>query len=129
MIDLGHARNLLEQERRRLEGIHGQADEHLSDSLQESTGELSSFDQHPGDVATETVEREQDQSLREHAAFELEEIDAAFARLDAGVYGTCQACDAEIPEERLRVRPQTRFCVEHQRERERLQDAGRQAQA
>ena len=126
MIDATHARALLDRERARLEGIHAQADDHLSDSLSDSTGELSTFDQHPGDVATETVEREQDDSLREHAALELEEIHAALARLEAGSYGRCERCDMEIPAERLEIRPHTRFCVEHQRDRERDQEAGRQ---
>lgn len=126
MIDATRARKLLEAERQRLAGIHAQADDNLSDSLTDSSGELSSFDQHPGDVATETVEREQDDSLREHAAAELEEIDAAMARLEAGTYGACERCGIQIPEERLAIRPHTRFCVEHQRDRERAQEAGRQ---
>src|SRR5688500_5105102 len=117
MIDATRARRLLEAERERLAGIHAQADDNLSDSLTDSSGELSSFDQHPGDVATETVEREQDDSLREHAAAELEEIDAAMARLEAGAYGSCERCGIEIPEERLAIRPHTRFCVKHQRDR------------
>lgn len=126
MIDANRARALLEAERTRLTGIHTQADDHLSDSLEDSTGELSSFDQHPGDVATETVEREQDDSLREHAAAELEQVEAALARLDAGTYGKCERCGEEIPEARLEARPHARFCVEHQRDRERAQEAGRQ---
>lgn len=126
MIDASRARALLERERERLTGIHTEADEHLSDSLEESTGELSSFDQHPGDVATDTLEREQDDSLREHAAAELEQVEAALARLEDGSYGTCETCGAEIPEERLEARPHTRFCVEHQRDRERAQQSARQ---
>lgn len=127
MIDASRARALLEKERERLTGIHTEADEHLSDSLEESTGELSSFDQHPGDVATETLEREQDDSLREHAAAELEQVEAAFARLDDGTYGACETCGEEIPDARLEARPHTRFCVEHQRDRERAQQSARQS--
>jgi RNA polymerase-binding transcription factor DksA len=41
----------------------------------------------------------------------LEEIDAALARLDAGTYGRCVTCSAEIPEERLDVMPATAHCV------------------
>jgi RNA polymerase-binding transcription factor DksA len=125
MIDTDQARERLERERDRLQGILREADNHLSTSLTDSTGELSSFDQHPGDTATDTVERAQDESVRAHAAAELEEVDAALERLVAGEYGTCATCGAAIPPERLELLPQTRFCVEHQRARERTQVAER----
>lgn len=127
MIDQQRARELLERERERLQGIHGVADEHLSSDQEDSTSEFTTFDQHPGDVASETLEREQDESVREHAGAELREVEAALERLDAGEYGRCQVCDAEIPEARLEVLPQTRYCVEHQRDRERSQEADRQS--
>jgi RNA polymerase-binding transcription factor DksA len=125
MIDTNLARERLERERDRLRGILHEADSHLSTSLTESTGELSSFDQHPGDTATETVEREQDASVRTHAVAELEEVDAALERLAAGDYGTCAVCGMDIPEDRLELLPQTRFCIDHQRARERTQQAER----
>jgi RNA polymerase-binding transcription factor DksA len=39
------------------------------------------------------------------------EIDAALARIDAGTYGRCTGCQAEIPEERLELRPFAGTCV------------------
>src|SRR3954470_826107 len=39
------------------------------------------------------------------------EIDAALARIDAGTYGRCVSCGAEIPEERLELRPFAGRCV------------------
>jgi RNA polymerase-binding transcription factor DksA len=39
------------------------------------------------------------------------EIDAALARIDAGTYGRCTRCQAEIPEERLELRPFAGTCV------------------
>src|SRR3954454_2582123 len=41
----------------------------------------------------------------------LGEIDAALARIGAGTYGRCTGCQAEIPEERLELRPFARTCV------------------
>lgn len=43
--------------------------------------------------------------------FALEEIDAALARLDQGVYGVCQDCWKRIEPERLDILPRARFCV------------------
>ncbi|MBQ0999594.1 TraR/DksA C4-type zinc finger protein [Streptomyces sp. RK62] len=45
----------------------------------------------------------------------LKEIDAAFARVEAGGYGTCQGCDRPIPAERLEILPYARYCVPCQR--------------
>jgi DnaK suppressor protein len=41
----------------------------------------------------------------------IAEIDAALARIDAGTYGRCTGCQAEIPEERLELRPFASTCV------------------
>ena len=42
----------------------------------------------------------------------------AFVRLDRGTYGRCEACGAEIPDDRLLAVPAARFCLEHQAEAE-----------
>ncbi len=39
------------------------------------------------------------------------EIDAALARIEAGTYGRCTGCQAEIPQERLELRPFAGTCV------------------
>jgi DnaK suppressor protein len=39
------------------------------------------------------------------------EIDAALGRIEAGTYGRCDRCGAEIPEERLELRPFASRCV------------------
>ena len=42
---------------------------------------------------------------------ELDEIDAAQARLEAGLYGTCEDCHHPIPLARLRAMPAARLCT------------------
>ena len=49
---------------------------------------------------------------------ELDDIDAAQARLAAGTYGTCERCARAIPLERLRAVPTARYCVACQRQEE-----------
>jgi DnaK suppressor protein len=39
------------------------------------------------------------------------EIDAALVRIAAGTYGRCVSCGADIPEERLELRPFAGRCV------------------
>lgn len=50
---------------------------------------------------------------------ELEEIDAARARLAAGAFGTCEGCGGAIPLPRLRAVPTARLCVDCQARHER----------
>jgi DnaK suppressor protein len=42
---------------------------------------------------------------------EMEEIDAAQARLEAGRFGLCEDCHQPIPLKRLRAMPATRHCA------------------
>ena len=42
---------------------------------------------------------------------ELDEIDAAQARLEAGVFGVCEGCRRTIPLKRLRALPTARQCA------------------
>ena len=113
------ARKRLREERERLQGIADGLRREREESVSDTGGELSSFDQHPGDSGTETFEMEKNVSLREQVDDELQEVEAAFQRLERGTYGTCQACGKPIGDERLEAMPATRFCVEDQAKAER----------
>jgi len=80
----------------------------------ESVGKLSSIDQHPADLGSETFERERELSLLEDLEAEIADVRRALVRLDRGGYGRCQACGRQIPDERLSAVPAARFCFEHQ---------------
>ncbi|MEC0265604.1 TraR/DksA C4-type zinc finger protein [Paenibacillus anseongense] len=85
----------------------------LSNSFRDGTGELSMYDNHPADVASEIFEREKDISLNEHAEFHLRQVDEALAHMEKGDYGHCIFCDSPIPFERLQAIPTTLYCKEH----------------
>ncbi|AZO94415.1 TraR/DksA C4-type zinc finger protein [Halocella sp. SP3-1] len=79
-------------------------------SLKESTGELSSYDNHPADQASNTYGRELDRGIRDNSLTLLTEVNDALAKMEEGRYGICQRCGEEIKESRLEVVPQTSFC-------------------
>ncbi|MCT2534923.1 TraR/DksA C4-type zinc finger protein [Aquibacillus koreensis] len=81
--------------------------------IKESVGELSNYDNHPGDHGTELYEREKDIALNEHAEQELKDINRALQAIEQGSYGTCEVCGKEIPSERLEAMPTTQRCIEH----------------
>jgi RNA polymerase-binding protein DksA len=78
----------------------------------------SAADQHLADHASETFERELDESLEDNAGEIIREIDDALGRIDDGTYGTCTSCGKPIPEERLSAVPYATLCVEDRRKLE-----------
>lgn len=68
-------------------------------------------DEHDPEGATIAFERSQLDALVRQAQSEVDEVDAALARVDAGVYGVCERCGRQIPVERLEARPAARTCV------------------
>jgi RNA polymerase-binding transcription factor DksA len=109
-IDTSEFRKLLEAERTRLQHASGrlEADE-LSDD-----GELAGgVDNHLGDAASDTYDRELEEGLDDGVRETLRQIDGALARIDEGTYGLCEIDNKPIPEERLRAIPWTARCIEH----------------
>ncbi|MBY7142319.1 TraR/DksA C4-type zinc finger protein [Virgibacillus sp. NKC19-3] len=80
---------------------------------QESVGELSNYDNHPGDMGTEMFERGKDLALNEHAETELEEINKSLHAIAEGTYGICSKCGEDIPFERLEALPTADRCITH----------------
>ncbi len=62
------------------------------------------------EMATEHEDDEMLEALGNSGAREVRQIDAALARIDAGEYGACTRCGAEISAERLDLLPATPFC-------------------
>ena len=108
------ARQLLNEERTRFESLRHRIDDPGGASQEDSVSELSTVDQHPADVGSETFERTKDLSVQEDVERRLEDVARALEKLDAGTYGTCEVCGNAIPDERLEAVPAARYCVEHQ---------------
>ncbi|MFF7968320.1 TraR/DksA family transcriptional regulator [Streptomyces sp. NPDC007903] len=68
-------------------------------------------DEHDPDGSSTAFERAHVSSLLTRARAHLEHLDDALVRLGEGRYGICERCGAEIPAERLEVRPASTRCV------------------
>jgi RNA polymerase-binding transcription factor DksA len=114
-IDTDEFRTLLEQERERLAKAVKFLHDENPGSLTDELGEINDggFDNHLGDAATATYDRELDEGLEEGAQQTLEDVEAALKRIDDGTYGTCEVGGEPIPVERLRAIPWARTCVTH----------------
>jgi YteA family regulatory protein len=105
-------KKLLLDEKKLIMAQHGLNSENKL-SEQESTGELSMYDNHPADMGTELYEREKDMALEEHAQEQLNKINKALDAMNQGTYGVCSVCSEEIEYERLEVVPTTDVCAKH----------------
>jgi len=119
-IDTEHFRTMLEEERGRVQSaIKNLSDEHPG-SVEDETDDLATAsDNHMGDLASVTVNREIDYSLGENSEQVLADIDAALKRIEDGSYGTCTRCGKEIGEERLEAMPWAALCIDDARDAER----------
>ena len=115
-----HFGTTLLEERKRIEAAIDYLHCETPGSLEDETEEvLGSADNHLGDAAAGTLDREIDYTLEEHSEQVLAQIDAALKRIDEGTFGTCTNCGKPIAEERLEARPWASLCIDCQREAER----------
>ncbi len=68
----------------------------------------------------EIIEREKSATLLEALEAKLAAVDHALKIIAAGQYGICERCGAEIPQERLEVKPEATLCVKCQSDVERM---------
>ncbi len=118
-IDTEHFQQRLLEERKRvvdaIENIHAEN----PGSIADETEELTFQDNHLGDVATATFDREMASTLEDNSTHLLAEIDAALGRIEAGTFGTCERCGKEIGAERIEALPWATLCIEDKRRQER----------
>ena len=73
-------------------------------------------------AASQVFEQQRDLALRDRTDQQLELVDAALARLDAGTFGTCVRCGQPIAPERLEALPWAAHCIDCQRDRRTASD-------
>ena len=102
--DLDPVRAELERER-----------EILREKVQEldSRGDDLDYDDNFADSAQVAAEMGENRVLYDQLRRDLDDIEKALERMDAGTYGTCEVCGTDIGEDRLEVMPATRVCIEH----------------
>lgn len=88
--------------------LFGNTTKHTSEKY--STGELSSIDNHIGDIGTDVYMNDMDNSLIAHEKYVLDEINEALDKISDGSYGVCTNCHNEIEKERLEIIPETTLC-------------------
>jgi RNA polymerase-binding transcription factor DksA len=81
------------------------------DAIVASSELVSTDDEHDPDGSTVAFERQMVAGLLGEAKHQLDELDAAIARFDAGAYGRCETCGKSIAPARLDALPATTTCI------------------
>jgi RNA polymerase-binding protein DksA len=117
-IDTEHFKQRLLDERARVQEALDYIHEENRGQLEDDREEIPS-DNHPGDAATSTFDRELDATLEGSEERLLQAIDAALRRVEDGTYGICRTCGEPIDPERLEALPWTTQCIDCKRREER----------
>lgn len=107
-FDTSKAKALLIEERVRL--VH-----QLDELGAAESGDLRSdldFGDSFADAGSVTAERTEVLGLVDSIKGQLDDVDAALARIEAGKYGICANCGKEIAQARLEARPESILCID-----------------
>jgi len=119
-VDTTRFEEVLREERQRVLDAISYLHEETPGSLEDETEEIvGSSDNHLGETATATLDREIDYSLEENSEQVLRAIDGALRRIDEGTFGVCETCGQAISEERLEAIPYATQCIDCRRKGER----------
>jgi RNA polymerase-binding protein DksA len=117
-LDTRAFRAKLEEERARLTNAVEFLERENPGSLEDELGEVAAGnDNHLGDLATATYDRELDEGLEEGVQQTLGDIDLALRKIEDGTYGMCEVCGKPIGADRLAAIPWARLCIDDQRRR------------
>ena len=86
-------------------------DAHVSTTIKDSTGDLSSYSYHMADQGTDNMEREMAFMFASKSGRLVYHIDEALRRMDRGEYGKCVVCGKQIGKARLEAVPHARMCI------------------
>jgi RNA polymerase-binding transcription factor DksA len=102
-------RLLAEKERLEFE-LHEIIDRTARPAEVEMASEISTYEDHAADLASETFEREKDLALESNISDLLEKVNRALEKVEDGTYGNCDYCLQTINEKRLEALPWAAFC-------------------
>ena len=65
------------------------------------------------EIADDAQEYDNMLSLEHTLELKLKDVSLALEKIESGTYGVCEKCGKEIEKERLKVAPEAKFCIKH----------------
>lgn len=114
---LHHFKNKLISEKNNVYDLLEEMEENETiDSNSAMSRELSQYDNHPSDTATELFDKEKGLTLKGNEISLLKQIEESIEDINHGEYGICKKCGKNISEHRLEIVPYAKYCIECQNE-------------
>ncbi len=101
---------LLKEKDVTLKTLQSESGNGAHNSLKDYYSELSTYDNHPADIGSETYEMEMRLNLEAAERRHLEKIDNALEKINNGTYGICVKCGKDIEFDRLDIIPEAEVC-------------------
>jgi DnaK suppressor protein len=114
--EIDEVRSTLESDAARLQSEIDSAETEIGHLLREG-GEGAGNDQ--ADVGSNTFERDHEMSMAKNARANLELVELALQRIEAGTYGRCESCGKPVGKMRLQAFPRATLCMECKQRQER----------
>ena len=102
---------LISEQTRVLNLINQMKQNGVIDSNSEMATEISFYDNHPSDTATELFDKEKGLALKGNEMSIIKKIEDALKSIENHTYGKCKSCGKDIIEERLEFIPYAENCV------------------
>jgi len=109
--DKEYFRNLILERRGKILHELGILAESNRNTLEEYSGDHSTYSLHPADQGTNAQEREKTFLLASREGRYLKYLDRALLKMEDGTYGVCEDCKQAIQKKRLELVPTARLCV------------------
>lgn len=109
--DAEYFREIIIQRREKILREMGMLTEATRNSLQEVTGENSTYSLHMADQGTDASEREKSYMLASREGRYLKYLNRALEMIREKTYGFCSDCGEPIQKKRLELVPTARLCV------------------
>lgn len=113
-LDIIHFRQLLIEERKRLEEELEQVRNRSTDMDNALPEEGEGGDEDTADLASAMMDKEMDLSVEDELEDILNQVDRAFQKIEEGTYGVCDVSGLPIPASRLELIPYATLTVECQ---------------
>jgi len=101
----------IESLRKQLEKRKGEITMNIIDASNEITGLQQSEVNDEMDMASISLDQLIDTAITTQQSEELAEIEKALLKIETGEFGECEMCGDKISIERLKIKPQARFCI------------------
>ena len=111
MTDPGTDADVSDSSRRDLEAQREQLVSNIGELHADDLAETQ--DDNFADGGQVAAEQDEIMALATDLRSQLDDVQLALDKLDAGTYGRCEVCDEPIGDERLAVMPAARYCMVH----------------